>query len=282
MTIFTTIYIFSRTIFTRSATLAKRMRREEGRSNRRARIFSSFAILIGLVCMTSRTTVAEPVQTLVQTPGIHEQEMTLEDGSVLRYTIALPSAYTPQQPTPLILALHYGGTVTPFYGKGLLTQLIEPALRDLKAIIIAPDSPAGGWANTTSETKVMQLLQTLGKQYAIDAQRTLVTGYSMGGVGTWYFATHQTEYFAAAIPISGAPPPGIDNVAEILPLYVIHSRKDELFPIAKVEQTLAQLKTAGKRAQLVSLDEPGHFDIGEFGDSLKAAIPWIMKIWDKS
>ena len=235
-----------------------------------------------MVSMGSTTAATESAQTFAQTPGIHEQEITLDDESLLRYTIALPSSYAPEQKTPLILSLHYGGTVTPFYGKGLLTQLVEPALRDLKAIIVAPDSPGGGWANATSETKVMQLLQALGKQYSIDAQRTLVAGYSMGGVGTWYFATHQTQYFAAAIPISGAPPPGLDTATEILPLYVIHSRKDELFPIAKVEQAIAELKTAGKPAQLVSLDEPGHFDIGEFGASLKAAIPWIMEIWEKS
>ena len=232
--------------------------------------------------MGRATAAAESAQTSAQTPGMHEQAITLDDGSLLRYTIALPSTYVPTQPTPLVLSLHYGGTVTPFYGKGLLTQLVEPALRDLNAIIVAPDSPAGGWANATSEAKVMQLLQILAKQYSIDAQRTLVMGYSMGGVGTWYFATHQTEYFAAAIAISGAAPPGLDTATDILPLYVIHSRKDELFPIAKVEQAIAQLKTAGKSAQLVSLDTPGHFGIGEFRASLKAAIPWIMEIWGKS
>ena len=75
--------------------------------------------------------------------GIHE--MTLDNGQ--RYTIAIPEGYTGEQAVPLIIALHYGGTVTPFYGLGLLEGLVEPALRDLGAIIVAPDATAGAWAS---------------------------------------------------------------------------------------------------------------------------------------
>lgn len=215
-----------------------------------------------------------------QTPGMYEQEMSLADGSTIRYSIALPKTLHAQQASPLVLALHYGGTVTPFYGKGLLTQLVEPGLRDLGAIIVAPDSPAGGWANSSTETKVTQLLQELSQHYTFDEQRTLVTGYSMGGIGTWYFATHQADLFAAAIPISGAPPAGLNAMTEISPLYVIHSHKDELFPASKVEQAVSQLKAKGKSAELVLLDEPGHFDIGAFVGALKASIPWITRVWN--
>ena len=89
------------------------------------------------------------------------QEQVLQPGD-RRYTIAIPASYTGDQPVPLVLALHYGGTVTPYYGKGFLVGLVEPALRDLGAIIIAPDCTADDWTQPESETDVLALLDHVG------------------------------------------------------------------------------------------------------------------------
>ena len=56
----------------------------------------------------------------VTDPGIYQ--LTLPD-SERRYTLAIPDGYTGQEPTPLIVSLHYGGRVTPFYGRGLVEFL---------------------------------------------------------------------------------------------------------------------------------------------------------------
>ena len=132
-----------------------------------------------------------------QTPGIHELEMVLgywEHDSVLSRSARIGRC-TQTDPAHPGAPLRRNRSL-PFYGKGLLTQLIEPALRDLGAIIIAPgQSQLVAGANMASETKVLQLLYELQKHYTFDEQRTLVTGYSMGGIGTWYFAMHQRRCF---------------------------------------------------------------------------------------
>ena len=212
-------------------------------------------------------------------PGIYEQVKTTESGTSLRYTISIPESFSSDQPAPLILALHYGGQVTPFYGKGLLIQLIEPALLDLGAIIVAPDCPGAGWANKTSESAVMALLNRIMKNYKIDNKRVLVTGYSMGGVGTWYFAARYSQVFSAAIPVSGVPPPETIAMIKDIPVYVIHSPQDEVFPIGQTEKAVAKLKSKGVSARLVAIEGIGHYQIPRFVESLRAAIPWIKQVW---
>ena len=128
----------------------------------------------------------------VTTPGIYE--MTLPDVE-RRYTLVIPDGYTEQSPAPLIVSLHYGGEVTPFYGRGLLDSLIEPVLRDLGAIIVAPDSAAGNWTNPASEQHVLELMDFIEAHYNIDTNKTLLTGYSMGAGGTWYLTPRHSDRF---------------------------------------------------------------------------------------
>ena len=135
-------------------------------------------------------------------PGIHQQLLPPDN---LRFSVAIPDGYESGRPVPLVLALHYGGTVTPFYGMGLLQGLVEPALRQLGAIIAAPDNVANGWSNPRSEANVLALLDAIQEDYSIDPGKTLLLGYSMGGMGTWYLAARHPERFKAAIPIAGRP-----------------------------------------------------------------------------
>jgi hypothetical protein len=97
-------------------------------------------------------------------PDIKEQ--VLQPGH-RRYTIAIPKGYTSGQPVPLVLALHFGGSVTPFYGKLILTGLVEPALRKLGAIIVAPDCTARDWTQPQSEADVLALLDSVQDTYYV-------------------------------------------------------------------------------------------------------------------
>jgi len=213
---------------------------------------------------------------LATTPGIHEQIFTPRDQ---RYTIALPATYTGREATPLVLALHYGGPVTPFFGKDILAGLVEPALRELGAIIVAPDCQHGNWTNPHSESEIIALLEHLQAHYPIDAHRTLLTGYSLGGAGTWYLAARNQDRFAAAIPLAGWPQPDSAAVEWKIPLYAIHSRWDEVVPCECTEQMVKQLRDRGVAVELVLLDGISHYEVERFVEPLRAALPWIRRAW---
>ena len=82
--------------------------------------------------------------------------------------------------------------------------IVSPALKDLNAIIVAPDCPTRSWSDPAAEQAVMALLQNVMKEYAVDRRRILVTGFSLGGRGTWFMSSRHADLFTGAIPIAGA------------------------------------------------------------------------------
>ncbi len=213
---------------------------------------------------------------LAKQPGLHEQ--LLPPGG-RRYAISIPESYDGDQPTPLVIALHWGGPVAPFTGKWLLAGLVEPALRELGALLVAPDRTLEDWANPQSEAETLELLDFVNQNYNIDAQRTLLTGYSLGGIGTWYMAARNQDLFAAALPISAIPLPETAEIDWRIPLHVIHSRQDEIFPLEPVEEVDHALKANGVAIDIVIIDGITHFETERFASSLLAAVPWIRDAW---
>jgi predicted peptidase len=209
-------------------------------------------------------------------PGIHELRFPT-DGR--RYTLSIPEAFDPAHPAPLVIALHWGGPVAPYTGKWLLLGLVEHALRELNAILAAPDRTRDDWANPQSEDETLELLDSILESYPIDERRILLTGYSLGGIGTWYMAAKNQERFAGALPISAMPLPDSAQTDWRIPLYAIHSRMDEIFPLQQVEQTIHILQTGGADAQLDILEGITHFETERFQPALQAAVPWIQRIW---
>ncbi|MEM7117293.1 MAG: dienelactone hydrolase family protein [Chloroflexota bacterium] len=180
---------------------------------------------------------------------------------------------------PFVIALHYGGPVSPFYGRGLLEGLVEPGLRQLGAIMVAPDCPGQGWENDVSETAVLSLLDHLADHYPIDPTASLITGYSMGGKGTWYLAARHQARFAAALPMAGVPRPDSASVDWQIPLYAIHGENDELFAVEPTQQVIDSLTARGKSAQLVVLKGVSHFETHRFVSGLETAVSWVQSVF---
>jgi predicted peptidase len=211
-----------------------------------------------------------------QQPGIHRQVLPPRN---LRYTIAIPSSYRSGQPASLVMALHFGGGSTPYYGGVFLDALVGPALGELDAIFVAPDAMTGTWSSPEAETNLLELLDALRVAYGVEPRRTLLTGYSLGGSGTWYLASRNQKRFAAALPMSGRP---VSNAAGIdweIPLYVIHSRQDEVVPFGPTETVVNQLKARGVSVELAAVEGITHYETSRFAESLHAAIPWIRQAW---
>jgi len=215
-----------------------------------------------------------------QKPGVFTREVILENNQKIRYTISLPDSFSEDKKTPLILALHYGGEVIPYYGKEFLNILVKPAIKELEAIIAAPDCPSRDWSNPESEKAVMELFNNIMAQYNIDHNRILITGYSMGGIGTWYLASRYPNIFSAAIPVSAIPDMKDTPVVKDLPFIVIHSRNDELLPVNSLKKFIHRYRSKGGSIQFLEVRGIGHYDIYHFIKPLKEVVPWIRKIWN--
>src|SRR2546422_3372891 len=114
----------------------------------------------------------------VLSPGVHNQRLPRTGERTIQYAISIPANYSPSRPVPLVLALHYGGNPNGA-GRGVLTLLVGPALAELGAIIVAPDSIGGGWNTPENERAVNARLGDGLASYSSAAKKVRGTGICM-------------------------------------------------------------------------------------------------------
>ena len=212
---------------------------------------------------------------------IRNRTVTLPDVGTITYGISTPGDIDVAKPRPLVVALHPGGERVAFYGSRFMAQVVGPALPELGAIMIAPDCPTRAWGDPVSDRAVMALIDAVRHEFTIDPKRILVTGFSMGGRGTWFMASHHADLFTAAIPM--AAPIGDEPVDRLgtIPTYIIHSTDDQVVPFGPAEKNARQLETLGRTVKFESLSGLGHYDMGGYVDSLRRASRWINERWGK-
>jgi predicted peptidase len=212
-------------------------------------------------------------------PGLHALTFQPKDGPRVSYAISIPAGYSASQPVPLILALHFGvgGGDGAGAGGSMVQVLTGPGLAQLGAIIVAPDSVGGNWSTPGNEKAVNALIDMVFANYAIDKKKVAVTGYSMGGTGSWSFGEKFPQRFSAIIPIAGVPPESAAGWK--LPVFAIHSRDDQVAPFGPTQARIAELQKAGVNAKLILLTGISHYETDRFQGALQQAVPWLREIW---
>lgn len=190
-----------------------------------------------------------------------------------------PSTREAAKPRPLILALHYGGPMTPDTGREFTEMLILPALKGLDSVILAPNCPGRGWTDPVSEDAVLKLVAAAQRKFTIDARRVVVTGFSMGAIGTYRLAARHPELFTAAIAVSGIPDPeDVESMGRI-PLYIIQSDSDEVFPFGQARRTFGKLREMNPAVRVEFISGISHYQTAAFVPALKKAASWLKKLW---
>jgi predicted peptidase len=161
-----------------------------------------------------------------------------------------------------------------------MQSIVEPALRDWGAIIVAPDVPDERWASERSERALLALMDHVVDRHGVDRARILVTGFSMGGRGAWYMATRHADLFTGVIVMATGPGDGpLENLSET-PLYIIHSPDDEVVPYPPVEALALQLAARGYPVQMMRLPGANHGMMGDYVTPLATAGEWLWRQWD--
>lgn len=127
------------------------------------------------------------------------------DGSVQPYGLVIPPSYAADADRPRRLDIWY-------HGRGeTLSEISFLADREKNpGQFTPPDTivlhPYGRYCNANrfaGEVDTFEALDSVRKHYAIDPNRILVRGFSMGGASCWMFATHYPGLWAAAAPGAG-------------------------------------------------------------------------------
>lgn len=229
-----------------------------------------------LVLSASLTPLAGQLQR--RPTGRHYQVAVTPAGDTVRYTLYVPEkvVFTGAR-VPLVVAMHFGGTVTRWMGGQFADLLVVPGLSALEGVILAPDAGnSRGWS-AEDEARVMWLARQVKDAYPIDPAKVLLTGFSAGGAQAWSVGNGNQDFFTAVIPLS-ARPPRLPNPWRI-PVLAIHSRDDGLIEVEPIEEYVAQQKAAGAPVELRVIQGLTHHQTARFAAPLGEAVSWLNGVW---
>jgi len=194
----------------------------------------------------------------------------------LNYLLYLPKGYDKgKKDWPVLLFLHGGGEVGDDLSK--LKKHGPPKLidagKDLAFIVVSPQTQRFGW-----EPQALHgLLDEVESKYRVDKDRVYVTGFSMGGMGTWALAASRPERFAAIVPICGGGNPADAKKLKDLPIRIYQGAKDPIVRLVTAEKMHKALEDAGaKDAELKVYPDAGHDCWTETYDDAKV-FEWLLK-----
>ena len=188
-------------------------------------------------------------------------------GGLQPYALWIPESYDPAEPAKLFLNMHslsvhhnqYRGGTSPTYG-----TFYEQMGDALDAIVITPlGRGPDGWYLDEAFVDTLEVWADALKTFPnIDPDQTIVSGYSMGGYGTYRFSTLMPDSFASAVSVVGPPTDGIwtgldeptddpylthlqlENLRNV-PIWITHGVLDELVPVYGVTKQAQRLGELG-------------------------------------
>ena len=212
------------------------------------------------------------------TPGVHSLPVALQPKVQFlnpEYLVYAPRG-TSYDKLPLLIFLHGAG------GVGQDIQQIKATPSKIwdsiekfgkgPCLVVAPQclkvgqGERGIW--TAEDLNI--LLHHLKATLPVDDRRIYLSGISMGGYGTWAWAAHDPQHFAAIAPIVGgigregpkAVTPDFDQWAASLakvPVYAFVGALDTTVPPDRSERMIAAIRKAGgKQAKLKIYPDQGH------------------------
>ncbi len=234
--------------------------------------------------------------------GFLDRTITLQ-GVDYRYQVFVPEDWTPHEKWPVILFLHGAGE----RGDDGVRQTgigIGAAIRGnrsaVRAIVVMPQCRKNlWWTLPPMDDLAMAALQQASKEFHGDAQKTYLSGISMGGFGAWYLAQKYPGKFAALVVVCGgirvpalalktypelakltppdSPKSYTDAAARIgkIPVWIFHGAKDDVVPIAESERMSGAMKKNGAEVRFTEYPDVGHAAWGKAFEEPKL-FPWLF------
>lgn len=232
-------------------------------------------------------------------PGEVKERLRDAFGRETDLAIVVPPGYSDERPSGVMVALHGLG------GKGdQVKNLLSPFAAEHNFILVCPTAqkePDAGrnedWTEFSTVFKhwwcyrdgnfPLSALSVVKKRYAIDENRVILTGASMGGFGAWNIGLRYPDRFAGIVPICG----GISRTEFVgardtrmrkvllnafnTPVYFIHGDSDEVVPVNPERWTRDELKGLGYDFRYVEVPKGRHDLRREWPEIRKGLDPWL-------
>jgi len=187
------------------------------------------------------------------------------DRSLQFYRLTLPVNWDKNKTYPLIMDLH--GSGSPYaldFFIGLFRNNNGDNLdNNVNSFIVAPWGRGNFRYHGVAESDVWDVMNDAKKMFNIDESQQYLTGFSMGGYGTWMLSAFVPEHWAAIAICSGgdrgAPSEFgfAENIAKI-PVLIWHGEKDGTVPVTYAYNMQTALEKAGNKPQIEIIPDRGH------------------------
>lgn len=137
-------------------------------------------------------------------PGRYQLQFVCEQtGDYLDYHLFIPN--NPVKGMPLITFLHGMGEVGQIdvlkdYGIATITK--ELYGDDFPYILLIPCTHERTWIKNEIPVTLKALIDHIVSELYIDTEHVILTGHSLGAIGTWKMISLYADYFSAAVPVS--------------------------------------------------------------------------------
>lgn len=186
------------------------------------------------------------------------------DETLQPYVVRIPEDYDPDHSYPLVIYLHGSASDE--------TDLIGHAYIFTDDVIAAAPFGRGhsnGFATPEAQTDIAEAIADAVANYAIDRQRIIITGFSMGGYGAYRTFFETPEMFRAVAVFSGGPHFTMEGAIDFreaenvrpfrdVPVFVYHGEGDRNVSYAGAVGTVARLRAVGAEVTFHSDPEKGH------------------------
>ena len=201
------------------------------------------------------------------------------------YVVYLPKDYSSEKKWPVILYLHGAA------GRGIesvnhLDDGLAPVLRlreSYPAIVVFPqcenrrDPLLQCWAASSPDgRRAIEILAEVERDFSIDPQRRVLSGWSMGGYGAWSLAAANPELWSAVVPLSGGGDPRTVAAIGSTPVWAIHGGRDRAIQPKQSDRMVAALSQAGGDAVLTVIEDTGH-DVWMSAFSSDVLLNWMLQ-----
>ena len=195
-------------------------------------------------------------------------------GRVQPYAICLPSSYQPGQMLPLTLLLHSLALGQSQFA-AIDPRLLDEVCEHRDSVVVTPLARGPStWYFDTGELDVWEVWARVAEQLGTDPNRTVVSGYSMGGYAAYKLGLTYPQVFSQAVVLAGPPACGVRLVPDVdipadldldshcaregdtwkllvnarwLPYVIAHGLVDELVPFASAAEQVLELDRLGYR-----------------------------------
>jgi predicted peptidase len=201
----------------------------------------------------------------------------LVNGVERTYVVYVPENYDPARRWPLVVFLHgmgergHDGLIQSEVGIG---TAIRRHSERFPCVVVMPQCPADKiW--TEAFDHIDQAIAEAIDDYAIDRDRILLTGLSMGGYGTWSYGALHAETFAALMPVCGGGSVEDAPALATVPIWAFHGGVDSVVAPERSREMVSATKAAGGEVRYTEYPDVDHNSWDRaYGDA--EATAWLL------